>query len=122
MLILLLLLVLLPRRQLHPNKHNEMASQKTYIMDPVHRCFSDPMCSNHVKPPDKAKMSYLAARKYIRTLILWLLLISFYNKVPIQICKLHDPVMNITENVYDSTTNYNTVFHSVQSKNMEMNH
>ena len=41
-----------------------MASQKSYIMDPVHRCFSDPMFSNHVKPPDKYNMKFVAVDTY----------------------------------------------------------
>ena len=55
-----------------------MASQKSYIMDPVHRYFSDPMFSNHVKPPDKYNMTFMAV-------IMWFLFsISFYNKDSIQ--------------------------------------
>ena len=67
-------------------------------------------------------MRFLTAGNYLRTLILWVLLISFYSKVPVQNYKFDVPVikcsyasqilMNIAEN-FASATNDHYVFHCI---------
>ena len=75
-----------------PVLQNEMASHKSYAMDSFHNCSSDDLVSSNgltkkKLPPDK---SFLAAGPYLMQIVIWFLVLSFYNGYYIHIFVTED--------------------------------
>ena len=85
-----------------------------------------------ILPSDKIKLRLLASGHYLKILILWLLISTFFNNVPVHKNEFDVPVMeynyasqifmNTTENFFTSTLKHSTSFHSAPNSNSVLYH